>query len=47
MRALCLQVHGSERAHNMRVLVIAAVAEAVLADIFLQCVESMQRATDR
>jgi len=47
MRALCLQVHGYERAHNMRVLVIAAVAEAVLADIFLQCVESMQRATDR
>jgi len=41
--ALRLQIYRSERAHDMRFIAITTIAQAILADIFLQCIEGVQR----
>jgi len=43
----CSQVYRSEWTHDMRVVVVTSVAETVLVNIFLQCVESVQYTDDR
>ena len=44
---MCLQVYRFEWAYSMRVAAVTTVTSAILADIFVQCVESVQHTVHR